>query len=289
MKAGAHSSFSFLPYKLFFDAFFDENCWFFVFIKFGKNFSNTRKQVSTKFLEIVNIEKKYGSKRALRGVSLELEKGKVIGLLGVNGAGKTTLSSIVATVHPPTAGDIFFQGESIYRDIAQFRRQIGFCPQAPNLNNELTVQENLEAHGRYFGFDKQEIDLRINDLARDFQFTEFLEKKPSDLSGGYKQRVSISRSLFHSPKLVILDEPTSGLDPHVRNQLWEYVKQMRSGGITILLTTHYIEEAEQLSDYVCLLDKGLVRLVDTPDNLMRTFKKEKLEEVFIQLAKEKNE
>jgi len=244
--------------------------------------------MSTKFLEIVNVEKKYGTKNALRGVSLELQQGKIIGLLGVNGAGKTTLSTILATVHPPTSGDIFFKGESIYRNIAQFRRKIGYCPQSPNLNNELTVQENLQAHGRYFGFGPDEIAGRIKELAHSFQFTSYLDKKPSELSGGYRQRVSIARSLFHRPQLVLLDEPTSGLDPHVRNQLWEYVKKMRADGVTILLTTHYIEEAEQLSDYVCLLDKGLVRLVDTPENLMRTFKKEKLEQVFIQLAEEQD-
>jgi len=245
--------------------------------------------MSTKFLEIVNVEKHYGQKKALRGVSLTIEQGKIIGLLGVNGAGKTTLSSIIATVKPPTAGDLFFQGESIYRDIAGFRKQIGYCPQSPNLNSELTVQENLEAHGRYFRFDGQQIVERVKELSHGFGFTDFLDKKPSDLSGGYKQRVSIARSLFHRPQLVILDEPTSGLDPHVRNQLWEYVKKMRADGITILLTTHYIEEAEQLSDYVCVLDRGLVRLVDTPEHLMKTFKKEKLEQVFIQLAEEQNE
>jgi len=245
--------------------------------------------MSTKFLEVVNVEKKYDKKPALRGVNLTLDEGKIIGLLGVNGAGKTTLSSIIATVRPPTAGDVFFLGESIYQNIADFRQQIGYCPQYPNLNNELTIRENLEAHGRYFGLESSDIEGRIKELAHKFQFTEYLEYKSSELSGGYKQRVSIARALFHRPKLVILDEPTSGLDPHIRNQLWDYVKAIKADGITVLLTTHYIEEAEQLSDYVCVLDKGLVRLIDTPANLMKTFKKEKLEEVFIQLAEEQNE
>ncbi|MFC1845696.1 ABC transporter ATP-binding protein [Candidatus Dependentiae bacterium] len=245
--------------------------------------------MSTTFLEVVDVQKQFGKKLALKGVSLTLDEGKIVGLLGVNGAGKTTLSSIIATLRPPTAGNIFFKGESIYQNITEFRQQIGYCPQKSNLNNELTVQQNLTADGRYFGLGAQEIAGRLKELSHKLGFVEYLQNKPSDLSGGYQQRVSIARALMHKPRLVILDEPTSGLDPHVRQQLWKQIKQLRQEGITVLLTTHYIEEAEQLADYVCLLDSGLVRLVDTPENLMKKFEKEKLEEVFIQLTNEKSE
>jgi len=243
--------------------------------------------MSTKFLEIVNVEKHFEKKKALRGVSLTLEQGKIIGLLGVNGAGKTTLSSIIATIRPPTAGDIFYKGESIYKSIPMFRRKIGYCPQKPNLNNGLTVRENLEAHGRYFGMDAESLQALVQELAHNLLFTEYLDSMPSELSGGFKQRVSIARALMHKPELIILDEPTVALDPHIRKQLWKQIKALRAQGITILLTTHYIEEAEELSDYICLLDKGLVRLIDTPQNLIKTFKKQKLEDVFIQLAEER--
>ncbi len=242
--------------------------------------------MSTQFLEIINLEKKFGAKSALCGVSLTLEEGKIIGLLGVNGAGKTTLSSIIATIRPPTAGDIFYKGKSIYKDIPAFRRVIGYCPQSANLNDNLTVEENLVADGRYFGLDRDMVAEKIKELAYRLEFTEYLAYKPSELSGGYKQRVSIARALIHKPHLVILDEPTAALDPHVRRQLWEVIKSLRSDGVTILLTTHYIEEAEQLSDYVCVLDRGLVRLIDTPENLIKTFEKSSLEDVFIQLAEE---
>jgi len=245
--------------------------------------------MSTKFLEIVDIEKQFGKTKALKGVSLTIEKGKIIGLLGVNGAGKTTLSSILATIKPPTAGDIFFQGDSIYADIASFRRNIGYCPQSANLIDELTIEQNLVAHGRYFGLDKKQALAQAHELAHNLIFTKYLQYKPSELSGGYKQRVSIARALLHKPQLLILDEPTSALDPHIRKQLWQVIKDMRSKGVTILLTTHYIEEAELLSDYVCVLDKGLVRLVDTPKNLIKEFGKNKLEDVFIQLAEEQME
>lgn len=244
--------------------------------------------MSTTFLEIVDVQKQFDKKLALKGVSLKLEEGKIIGLLGVNGAGKTTLSSIIATLRPPSAGDIFFKGQSIYQNITEFRRQIGYCPQWSNLNNELTVEQNLSADGRYFGLLPEEIAGRLKELSHKLGLVEYLKNKPSELSGGYQQRVSIARALMHKPRLVILDEPTSGLDPHVRRQLWEQIKELRQDGITVLLTTHYIEEAEQLADYICLLDNGLVRLIDTPKNLMKKFEKAKLEEVFIQLTTEKS-
>lgn len=245
--------------------------------------------MSTQFLEIVDLEKKFGVHAALRGISLTIEQGKIIGLLGVNGAGKTTLSSILATLRPPTAGDIFYKGESIYRNICEFRRVLGYCPQSANLNNELTVEENLLADGRYFGINTDECIGRMKELAHKLEFTKYLGYKPSELSGGYRQRVSIARALMHKPQIVILDEPTSALDPHVRRQLWDVIKGLRADGVTIILTTHYIEEAEQLSDYVCVLDRGLVRLVDTPAHLKKTFEKESLEDVFIQLAEEQKE
>lgn len=245
--------------------------------------------MSTHFLEIVNLEKKFGQKVALRGISLTFQEGKIIGLLGVNGAGKTTLSSILATMRPPTAGDIFYQGESIYKDIPSFRRVLGYCPQYANLNDHLTVEENLSADGRYFGIDRDRVAGKIKELAHRLEFTEYLGYKPSELSGGYRQRVSIARALMHDPKVVILDEPTSALDPHVRRQLWDVIKDLRTHGVTVILTTHYIEEAEQLSDYVCVLERGLVRLVDTPDNLKKQFEKASLEDVFIQLAEEQKE
>lgn len=242
--------------------------------------------MSTQFLEIVNVEKFFGSHTALRGVNLSIERGTVVGLLGVNGAGKTTLSSILATIRPPSAGDVFFQGESIYRDIPAFRRVIGYCPQSANLNDNLTVQENLLADGRYYGIDKDISAGRMKELSHSLSFARYLDYKPSELSGGYRQRVSIARALMHEPQIVILDEPTSALDPHVRRQLWDVVRGLRERGVTIILTTHYIEEAEQLSDYVCVLDRGLVRLVDTPANLKKQFEKSSLEDVFIQLAEE---
>ena len=237
-------------------------------------------------LKIIDVTKNYGDYQALKGVSLDLYPGEIVSLLGVNGAGKTTLSSIVGTLRPLTSGDIIFNGASIYSDIVAYRNQIGFCQQKPNLNNYLTLRENLQFAGRYFGMTDEQIDTAIAQLTRQFNFEKYLDKNPMVLSGGYKQRFMLARSIMHNPKLIILDEPTVALDPHVRRQLWDYIKLLKENNMCILLTTHYLDEAEALSDRVCVLEQGKVRLIDTPANLMQLFQKGSLEDVFVHLMKE---
>ncbi len=241
-------------------------------------------------LQIQNITKTYSADgkaiQALKGVSLDIYKGEVLGLLGVNGAGKTTLSSIVATLHPPTQGDILMNGVSIYNDLIAFRSQIGFCPQKPNFASGLTVREHLVYAGRFFLMDPLTINARVDALIKRFDLGAYADKSPTILSGGYKQRLLIARSLVHKPSLVILDEPTVALDPHIRRQLWDLIRQLKADGVTVLLTTHYIDEAEVLSDRVCVLDKGSIRLIDTPANLMSSYSKANLEAVFLQLMNE---
>ena len=241
-------------------------------------------------LQIQNIKKTYVTKdkaiEALKGVTLDIYKGEVLGLLGVNGAGKTTLSSIVATLNPPTSGDIICNGASIYNDLIAYRTTIGFCPQKPNFSSGLTVREHLIYAGRYFLMDSDTINSRVNALLKRFELDTYADKSPGILSGGYKQRLLIARSLVHKPSLVILDEPTVALDPHIRRQLWDLIRQLKADGVTVLLTTHYIDEAEVLSDRVCVLDKGNIRLIDTPANLMSSYSKANLEAVFLQLMNE---
>lgn len=239
-----------------------------------------------RLLSLEKITKRYATKEALRGISFDIFKGEIVSLLGVNGAGKTTLSSIIATLHPPTSGDITYNEQSIYKDIAHFRSKIGYCPQKPNLNPMLTLEQNLIFAGRYYGLDEHTIASRIAYLVQKFELQEYLQQKADVLSGGYKQRFMIARSLIHKPELIILDEPTVGLDPHIRRSLWEVIKDLKKEGITILLTTHYLDEAEKLSDRVCILDKGQIQLIDTPDNLMTDFKQKNLEDVFLALLNE---
>lgn len=245
----------------------------------------------TVLLAIKQVKKYYFQKnklvkKALEGVSLNIYEGEIISFLGVNGAGKTTLSSIIATLHPATEGDILLHDVSIYKDIVAYRRLLGFCPQVPNLNLSLTVKENLAFAGRYYQISEQEIQQKIEYLAKELSFTSYLDHYSKELSGGYKQRVMIARELMHDSRILILDEPTVALDPQVRRQLWNIIKQLKAKGITIILTTHYIEEAEELSDRVCILDQGNVKFLDTPQNLKNAFQKGKLEEVFLHITQE---
>ncbi len=237
-------------------------------------------------LKINNITKSYGSKRALKGVSFDIHEGEIFALLGVNGAGKTTLSGIIATLHPPTSGDIEFKGDSIYHDIITYRSHLGFCQQKPNLDPMLTLSQNLRFSAAYYQIPEERIEKRITTLADQFGLKPFLHKKASVLSGGYKQRFMIVRSLMHNPKLLLLDEPTVALDPHVRRQLWGKIKDLKDEGVTIILTTHYLDEAENLADRVCVLDNGSVKLIDTPEKLKSDFKKKNLEDVFIELTQD---
>lgn len=240
-------------------------------------------------LSIKDVTKTYPGNppiTALKGINLDIYQGEILGLLGVNGAGKTTLSSIIATLHPATSGDILYQGRSIYNDIIAFRRIIGFCPQKPNIDSMLTIKENLMFAGRYFNMPQDLIEQRMATLIKQFQLTKYADAKGNVLSGGYKQRFLLARTLMHNPKLVILDEPTVALDPHIRRNLWEVIKTLKNEGVTILLTTHYLEEAEILSDRVCILDNGVIKLIDTPDNLKRNFSQTNLEDVFIKLMQE---
>ena len=237
-------------------------------------------------LKIRNVKKRYGTKEALKGVSLDIYKGEILGLLGVNGAGKTTLSSIIATLHPPTEGDIEFEGTSVYKDIVAYRYKIGFCPQKPNLNNELTLEQNLRLSGSYYQLSSEEVDARLQLLVKQFNLERYLDQKAHVLSGGFKQRFMIARALMHNPHIVILDEPTVGLDPHIRRQLWQQIRDLKALGVTVILTTHYLDEAEQLSDRVCVLDDGLIKLIETPDKLKADFNMNNLEDVFIALMTE---
>lgn len=245
--------------------------------------------MSTSLVTISDIKKLYGSKEALKGVSFELYEGELVSLLGVNGAGKTTLSTIVATLHPASKGDILYKGSSIYGNLPAYRQDIGYCPQQSNLNPLLTVRKNLEFAGEYYGMTQEQIEKRLVELNKRLGINEYLDAKPGELSGGWKQRYMLARTLIHSPKLVILDEPTVALDPDIRNQLWYYIEHIKSEGVSILLTTHYLEEAERLSDRVVVLHAGEVKLIDTPSNLMRSFEKGRLEDVFLELTREKKD
>lgn len=234
-------------------------------------------------LEIKHISKIFGTHRALDDVSLAIAKGEIVSLLGVNGAGKTTLSSIVASLHPPTSGEVLLDGVSIYNDVIAYRHTIGFCAQVPHLSSRMTVREHLTAAGHLFLMKAEDITQRVDELVTLFGLQAYADKDPSILSGGYRQRLLIARSMVHRPRLIILDEPTVALDPHIRRQIWDIILNLKKNGVSILLTTHYIDEAEVLSDRICVLHAGKVQLIDAPQALMSSYNKERLEDVFLQL------
>lgn len=245
-------------------------------------------------LEIKNVTKQYHQKGqpvidALKGITLDIYSNEIITLLGVNGAGKSTLSSIIATLCPATEGEIIFEGTSIYENLIRYRSHLGFCPQKPNLDGTLTLEQNLRFAGRLHRMTEQEIDVRLAKLVEQFELKDYLPRKANILSGGYKQRFMIARSLMHNPKIVLLDEPTVGLDPHIRRQIWAKIEELKHEGVTVILTTHYLDEAEVLSDRVCILDRGLIKLIDTPKKLLSDFKKNNLEDVFLALMHEDKE
>lgn len=253
----------------------------------------TNHDPSEVFISIKNLTKVYQSKmrevHALKGVSLDIYKGEILALLGVNGAGKTTLSSILSTLHPASSGDILFKGQSIYNDISSYRKSLGFCPQRPNLDYELTVKQNLFFAGKYFLLSNEKIHARVTQLLEEFDLVKYADFPISSLSGGYRQRVLIARAIIHEPELVIMDEPTIALDPGVRRQIWEQIQKLRAQGITVILTTHYLDEAELLSDRVCILDQGKIKLIDKAANLKQQYNKGNLEEVFLLLTQEETQ
>jgi ABC-2 type transport system ATP-binding protein len=224
------------------------------------------------------LEKK--PKTVLDGVNLHINRGDIVGLLGVNGAGKTTLASIIASVNTPTAGDVLFNGTSIYTNLIGYRLKLGYCPQQPNFENNLSVRENLVFAGRYYGMEPDAIQARADQLIHTFELTDYADTSPGNLSGGYQRRLLLARTLIHSPELILLDEPTVGLDPHVRKELLLAIKQLKNDHVAVLITTHYLDEIEELVDRVYVLDEGHMVTSGTIGELNQQFGTATLEELF---------
>jgi ABC-2 type transport system ATP-binding protein len=207
---------------------------------------------------------------ALRGISFAVEKGEFFGLLGPNGAGKSTTLGCITTLVRPTSGRIVVDEVDVARDAMAVKRRIAVVPQLRNLDRDLTVREVLTYHGRYFGLPAAEREARADRLLRDLQIAEKAHDKPLTLSGGLQQRVMIARALMHDPKVLLLDEPTTGLDPQARRLLWETLRGLHRGGLTVILTTHYMEEADRLCERLAIVDHGRILTLDTPAALKRT-------------------
>ena len=225
-------------------------------------------------VEIENLTKIYESKLrvvAVDGIDLELKQGEIFGLLGPNGAGKTTTISIATTRSLPTSGTVRIAGVDVVQHPAHARRHIGVVPQFNTLDRSLTVYENLYFHCRYFGFSHANAKARSLELLTQFMLAERKDVYPPQLSGGLAQRVQIARAIAHRPTVLFLDEPSAGLDPQSRMAMWEAVEGLHKEGITVLLTTHYMEEADSLSNRLAIIDHGRVLALGSPQKLKATF------------------
>ena len=216
---------------------------------------------------------------ALRSLDLEVEAGRFFGLLGPNGAGKTTLINAVCNLIRLDAGSIRVFG--LEHTTLEARRLVGVAEQDPNLDRFLSVREALVYHGGYFGMTRSEAEARAGEMMDVFDLRTKSEVRAPRLSGGMKRRLTLARALLHEPKLVILDEPTAGVDVELRHDLWRYIRRLHQTGTAIVLTTHYLEEAEALCEDVALISRGEIVARDTPDRLKAQFGGGSLEDVYL--------
>ncbi len=220
-------------------------------------------------IRAVGLRKSFGEVAAVRGIDLDVRQGEAFGFLGPNGAGKSSTMRMIAAVSPPSGGTLEILGLDPAVDGPAIRARLGVCPQEDTLDVELTVRENLVVYGRYFGLPRGESRDRADELLGFFSLGEKAAAKVDDLSGGMKRRLTIARSLINRPDLLLLDEPTTGLDPQARHTLWDRLFRLKQEGVTLVLTTHYMDEAEQLCDRLVVIDGGVIVAEGSPLQLIR--------------------
>ena len=226
-----------------------------------------------------DLVKRYGDFAAVDGLSFEVAAGESFGLLGPNGAGKSTTMRMVGAVSTRTAGELSILGLDPDAFGPEIRSQLGVVPQSDNLDTELRVRENLLVYGRYFGLPAKLVARRADELLAFAQLEDKGKAKVDSLSGGMKRRLTIARALINDPRVLLLDEPTTGLDPQARHILWDRLFRLKEQGTTLLLTTHYMDEAEQLCDRLVVVDKGRIMAEGTPAELIRRYSSREVLEV----------
>jgi ABC-2 type transport system ATP-binding protein len=235
-------------------------------------------------ISVKNLVKKFGSFTANDNLNFEVYKGEIFGFLGANGAGKTTALRILSGLSSPTSGEVIVAGYNAKKDPEKIKKNIGYMCQKFSLYDDLTIRENIMLYGGIYGMSRTLIKKRTEDLLEKLHFHEYADRLISDLPLGLKQKLAFSVAVFHEPKIVFLDEPTGGVDPITRRQFWEMIYETADRGITVFVTTHYMDEAEYC-DRVSIMSEGRIVALDTPEALKIQYGAETVEEVFIKIAR----
>ena len=235
--------------------------------------------MSESLISARGLTKKYGDFVAVDGIDFDVAKGESFGLLGPNGAGKSTTMRIIAATSQRSGGTITVLGRDPEEHGPQVRAHLGVVPQQDNLDSELTVAENLFVYGRYFGLSKKFVRAKVNELLAFAQLEEKRDVKVDALSGGMKRRLTIARALISEPDILMLDEPTTGLDPQARHILWDRLFRLKEDGVTLIITTHFMDEAEQLCDRLVVMDKGKIMAEGSPTQLIKKYSTKEVLEV----------
>lgn len=235
-------------------------------------------------VEVENLVKKFGSFIANDNLSFEVKRGEIFGFLGANGAGKTTTIRILVGLSPLTSGKVSVAGFDVTKQAEQVKKRIGYMCQKFSLYEDLTAEENIRLYGGIYGLSKREILQRSDSLLNRLKFEQYRKRLIGDLPLGMRQKLAFSVALLHNPEIVFLDEPTGGVDPFTRRQFWEMIYETASKGVTLFVTTHYMDEAEYC-DRISIMDEGKIVALDTPSELKKRYKTKTVEDLFVKIAR----
>jgi len=243
-----------------------------------------RKKESEHIIKVKNLVKKFGHFTANNNLTFEVKKGEIFGFLGANGAGKTTAIKILCGLSHPTSGEINVAGFDVYKQTEKIKRNIGYMSQKFSLYEDLTVAENIQLYSGIYGISAKKRKEKEAILLEKLELKKAKDKLIADLPLGWKQKLAFSVAIFHDPKIVFLDEPTGGVDPITRRRFWDMIYETANNGITVFVTTHYMDEAEYC-DRVSIMEAGKIKALDSPANLKEKYNAKNMDEVFIQIAR----
>ncbi len=243
--------------------------------------------MKTPVISVKNLVKKFGSFVANDHLTFDVYRGEIFGFLGANGAGKTTAMRILCGLSAPTSGELMVGGYDVYSQTEQIKRNIGYMSQKFSLYEDLTVFENIRFYAGIYGMSLKDIKLKSDDLLKKLDLVHARNKRIGELPLGWKQKLAFSVAIFHNPEIVFLDEPTGGVDPVTRRQFWDLIYEASRNGITVFVTTHYMDEAEYCNRVSIMVD-GRIEALDTPEGLKNKFEAKDMDEVFLRLARKSN-